>query len=230
MRISERARHFDDVYQIIEQVLALAKFPSENTAPIFRVDSKGVVIYANDATHKVKGLVVGRGKDRVYKDLARVAEKVLRRKKRKIVELPSEGRVLALAVTPVPERRPDHAQASAEMGLRMVEAVERANRDLGTPFKARIGIHSGPVVAGIIGTHRFVYDVWGDTVNVASRLESHGLANRVQVSEATARLIEDSFELEPRGTISVKGKGKMKTFLLIAAESAPAETDSPAET
>ncbi len=80
------------------------------------------------------------------------------------------------------------------------------------------------MVAGIIGTHRFVYDVWGDTVNVASRLESHGLANRVQVSEATARLIEDGFELEPRGTISVKGKGKMKTFFLNAAKAAPAET------
>ena len=79
------------------------------------------------------------------------------------------------------------------------------------------------MVAGIIGTHRFVYDVWGDTVNVASRLESHGLANRVQVSEATARLIEDSFDLEPRGTISVKGKGKMKTFFLNAAKAAPAK-------
>ena len=131
-----------------------------------------------------------------------------------------------MVVAGVPEPRPDHAQAIAEMGLRMVEAVERANRDLGTPFKARIGIHSGPVVAGIIGTHRFVYDVWGDTVNVASRLESHGLANRVQVSEATARLIEGSFELEPRGTISVKGKGKMKTFFLNAAKAAPAETET----
>jgi len=129
-----------------------------------------------------------------------------------------------MVVAGVPEPRPDHAQAIAEMGLRMIEAVDRAKRDLGTPFKARIGIHSGPVVAGIIGTHRFVYDVWGDTVNVASRLESHGLANRVQVSEATARLIEDSFDLEPRGTISVKGKGKMKTFFLKAAKTTPAET------
>jgi len=128
-----------------------------------------------------------------------------------------------MVVAGVPEPRPDHAQAIAEMGLRMIEAVEHANRDLGTPFKVRIGIHSGPVVAGIIGTHRFVYDVWGDTVNVASRLESHGLANRVQVSAATARLIEDSFDLEPRGTINVKGKGKMKTFFLKAAETAPTE-------
>ncbi len=67
----------------------------------------------------------------------------MRKKKRKIVEFPSEGQIFALAVTPVPERRPDHVQAIAEMSLRMVEDVERANRDLGTPFKARIGIHSG---------------------------------------------------------------------------------------
>ncbi len=89
------------------------------------------------------------------------------------------------------------------------------------------------MVAGIIGTHRFVHDVWGDSVNVASWLESHGLANRVQVSEATARLIEDSFDLEPRGTFSVKGKPQ--TYFLNAAktaptETAPSESDSPAET
>jgi class 3 adenylate cyclase len=131
-----------------------------------------------------------------------------------------------MVVACVPEPRPDHAQAIAEMGLRMVEVVERAKRELGTPFEARIGIHSGPVVAGIIGTHRFVYDVWGDTVNLASRLESHGLANRIQVSEATARLLADGFELKPRGTIAVKGKGKLKTYFLNAAKPAPATAKS----
>jgi class 3 adenylate cyclase len=127
----------------------------------------------------------------------------------------------------VPEPRPDHARAIAEMGLRMVAVVARARRELGTPFEARIGIHSGPVVAGIIGTHRFVYDVWGDTVNLASRLESHGLANRIQVSEATAHLLADGFELEPRGTIAVKGKGKLKTYFLNAAKPAAASAESP---
>ena len=97
-------RDITEEREAARQVEDLAKFPSENTAPIFRVDSKGMLIYANEATHKVKGLVVGRGKDRVYKDLARVAEKVFRKKKRKIVELPSEGRVFALAVTPVREK------------------------------------------------------------------------------------------------------------------------------
>ena len=132
-----------------------------------------------------------------------------------------------MVVAGVPEPRPDHAQAIAEMGLRMVEVVEHAKRDLGTPFEARIGIHSGPVVAGIIGTHRFLYDVWGDTVNLASRLESHGLANRIQVSETTARLLADGFELEPRGIITVKGKGKLKTYFLNAAKPAPVAAESP---
>ena len=72
------------------------------------------------------------------------------------------------------------------------------------------------MVAGIIGTHRFVYDVWGDTVNMASRLESHSLANRIQISEATAARLGGGFQLEARGRIAVKGKGKMKTFFLNA--------------
>jgi class 3 adenylate cyclase len=79
------------------------------------------------------------------------------------------------------------------------------------------------VVAGIIGTHRFVYDVWGDTVNLASRLESHGEPNRVQVSEATAALLGDRFELEARGQIAIKGKGKQTTYFLNAAKPATAK-------
>jgi class 3 adenylate cyclase len=122
-----------------------------------------------------------------------------------------------MVVAGLPEPRPDHAQAIARMALAMMEIVERGNRIMQHPFKARIGIHTGPVVAGIIGTHRFVYDVWGDTVNMASRLESHSLANRIQISEATAARLSDGFQLEARGAIAVKGKGKLKTFFLNAA-------------
>jgi len=98
-------RDITEEREAARQVEDLAKFPSENTAPIFRIDKDGVVIYANEATLQVKGLVIGRRKDRVYKELARVAEKVFRKKTRKIVEFPSEGRVFALAVTPVSGRR-----------------------------------------------------------------------------------------------------------------------------
>ncbi len=82
------------------------------------------------------------------------------------------------------------------------------------------------IVAGIIGTHRFVHDVSGDTVNTASRLESHGIANRIQISAATAKRLAGRFEVEPRGTIEVKGKGKLKTYFLNAAEAQPGKAES----
>jgi len=130
-----------------------------------------------------------------------------------------------MVVAGVPEPRADHAPAIAEMALRMIETVATAKHEHGAPFTARIGIHSGPVVAGIIGTHRFVYDVWGDTVNLASRLESHSEPNRIQVSEATAALLGDRFELEARGQIAIKGKGKQTTYFLNAAD--PADVKAP---
>jgi len=131
-----------------------------------------------------------------------------------------------MVVAGVPEPRADHAQAIAEMALRMIETVERTNREQGAPFTARIGIHSGPVVAGIIGTHRFVYDVWGDTVNLASRLETLSETNRIQVSEATAALLAEGFELEDRGKIRIKGKGRQHTYFLTAAKPATVRADS----
>jgi adenylate cyclase len=114
---------------------------------------------------------------------------------------------------PVP--RADHAHAVADMGLAMIEAVERTNRDLAVPLEMRIGIHSGNVVAGVIGTHKFVYDIWGDAVNIASRMESHGLPNRIQISAATHRLICERFCVGPHGTVDIKGKGAMETFILL---------------
>ncbi len=79
----------------------------------------------------------------------------------------------------------------------------------------RIGIHTGPVVAGIIGRHKFIYDVWGDTVNVASRLEANSLPGRIQVSEAVRGALADRYEFEPRGRIDLKGRGFTEAFLLI---------------
>jgi adenylate cyclase len=114
----------------------------------------------------------------------------------------------------LPEERPDHAVAVAEMALAMLEEVGRIGTQFGENLEVRIGVHSGEVVAGIIGQHRFIYDVWGDTVNTASRLESSGVPNRIQVSEATHRLIADKFRCELRGPIDVKGKGAMLTYFL----------------
>jgi adenylate cyclase len=115
----------------------------------------------------------------------------------------------------LPEPRADHAHAVADLALAMIQTVERMNCELPMPLQMRIGIHSGDVVAGIIGTHKFVYDIWGDSVNIASRMESHSLPNRIQISAATRRCLHKSFRFEPHGSVDVKGKGPMDTYFLL---------------
>jgi len=115
----------------------------------------------------------------------------------------------------LPEARPGHALAAADMALRMIEVVREAGEVLGETLHVRIGIHTGPATAGIIGRHKFIYDVWGDTVNTASRMESHGLPNRIHLSSATFHAIRDSFECAPRGALEIRGKGMMETYLLL---------------
>jgi guanylate cyclase len=113
----------------------------------------------------------------------------------------------------VPERRDDHAQALATVALAMRDYARTS------PMTLRIGINSGPVVAGVIGTTKFQYDVWGDTVNTASRMESHAQPDTIQVSEATYELIKDDFRCAPRGPIEVKGKGVLETWYLESGRS-----------
>jgi len=115
----------------------------------------------------------------------------------------------------VPARRADHAMAVCEMALRMRDSLAELAERMAEPIDVRIGVHTGPVVAGVIGKKKFIYDVWGDTVNTASRMESHGVPGSIQVSEATYEAAKGKFEFETRGTISVKGKGEMKTYFLL---------------
>ena len=115
----------------------------------------------------------------------------------------------------VPTPRPDHARALALMALDMLEAM-RSNDDVAhRGLELRVGINSGPVVAGVIGRKRFLYDLWGDAVNTASRMESHGTPGRIQITRATYELLADEFECEPRGAIAVKGKGEVEVWYLI---------------
>jgi adenylate cyclase len=119
-----------------------------------------------------------------------------------------------MVVAGIPEAQSDHAVRIATLGLHMIHAVDTIAKATDLKLRARIGIHTGPVVAGVIGTHKFAYDVWGDTVNTASRMESHSLPGRVQVSAATRLALGDRFNFERRGIIEVKGKGMMETFFL----------------
>lgn len=119
-----------------------------------------------------------------------------------------------MVVAGLPTPRPDHAQAIAQMALDMQKAIAQLNIETGSAFKIRIGINSGPVVAGVIGIKKFSYDLWGDTVNTASRMESHGIAGYIQVTTATYERLKDQYQFEKRGSIPVKGKGEMTTYLL----------------
>ncbi len=115
----------------------------------------------------------------------------------------------------LPEENADHAIAVAEMSLGMLQIVQEAGKRFDEKLEVRIGIHSGEVVAGLIGRHRSIYDVWGDTVNTASRLESSGLPNRIQISDSTYRRLKDSHLCELRGPVEIKGKGTMLTYFLV---------------
>ena len=120
-----------------------------------------------------------------------------------------------MAASGLPMPRPDHAEAMAEMALDMLAVIERFNAKRNRGVRIRIGMNCGPVTAGIIGTKKFAYDLWGDTVNIASRMESHGIANAIQVTEATYKRLRHKYAFQRRGIIHVKGKGALCTYFLV---------------
>jgi len=122
-----------------------------------------------------------------------------------------------MAVCGLPRPCAEHADRMARMALRMVEATRQYGEQVHVPLALRIGINSGPVVAGVIGTSKFIYDLWGDTVNLASRMESTGVPGQIQVTRAVYERLKDKYEFESRGMVQVKGKGEIETWLLQGA-------------
>ena len=122
-----------------------------------------------------------------------------------------------LAVAGVPETRPDHADAAAELALRMTETAAALVPDLGADYRLRVGLHSGPVLAGVIGRRKFSYDVWGDTVNIASRLQQLAAPDAITISDATRAQLTGAVRSEPLGEVELRGRGRFATFRLARA-------------
>jgi class 3 adenylate cyclase/HAMP domain-containing protein len=136
-----------------------------------------------------------------------------------------------MVVSGIPEPRDDHARAIANMAVDMQDGLREYAEAHGSNLTIRIGIATGSVVAGVIGRKKFIYDLWGDTVNTASRMESHGVPGRIHVTEATYQQLKDEFDFESRGTMEIKGKGMMQTYLLkerkVTSPSRPAGSPLP---
>jgi guanylate cyclase len=127
----------------------------------------------------------------------------------------------------IPTPREDHAEAVADVALEMRTELERSAAESGLTLEVRIGVDTGPVVAGVIGRSKFSYDLWGDTVNTASRMEHHGVPGAIQVTERANERLGDRYDLRRRGTVEVKGKGPMTTYLLLGKRDKPHAEPTP---
>lgn len=132
-----------------------------------------------------------------------------------------------MAAAGVPSPRRDHAPAILHLALEMRDYVRTHSFNASRPVSFRIGVNSGPVLAGVIGRKKFIYDLWGDAVNTASRMESHGQSGVIQITRTTYELAKDEFICEPRGKVTVKGKGEMEVWSVIGVKGHPALSESP---
>ena len=145
--------------------------------------------------------------NRVFSEFDRLAEKY------RLEKIKTIGDAYMVAGG-MPDSRVGHAADVANMALDILEVTSKLGAELKDELTVRVGIHTGPAVAGVIGARKLFYDVWGDTVNTASRMESHGTAGKIQVTEDAKRVLGDAFQFERRGTVEIKGKGAMELYYL----------------
>lgn len=178
------ADRFSDVTVVFADVVDFSEF-------VNRTDPAEVVTVLNDLFSKFDRLATGLGLEKI--------------------KTIGDG---YMVVAGMPHPNPHHASAAARMALGMLDAVGELNHERGLHLQLRIGMSSGPVVAGVIGRNKFAYDLWGATVNLAARMQSTGLPNRIHVSAYTRDLLSDKFSLAERGTVEAKGFGIVQTFVL----------------
>ena len=121
-----------------------------------------------------------------------------------------------MAVCGLPDPCENHVEQMMTMAIRMIQIAREFSSDRGMNLRLRIGVNTGAVVAGIIGRRKFIYDLWGDTVNLASRMESHGVPDAIQVTRPVFEKMRNQYQFEERGQIEVKGKGAIETWILRA--------------
>mgnify|MGYP001821307617 CR=1 FL=1 len=157
-------------------------------------------------------------KDRSAEEIVSMLDRIFRRfdtiaQKHQLEKIKTIGDCyMAAAGLPLPQA--DHADRTVHAGLEMIAAVAELRKEVGLPIDVRVGVHSGPLVAGVIGSKKYSYDVWGDTVNVASRMESHGVIGKLQVSDDVRQVLGKRFNVEDRGTIDIKNRGPMRVWLV----------------
>jgi class 3 adenylate cyclase len=206
--LAERERSEQLLKNMLPRVVAERMKKGETIADrhegtVIFADIKGFTSMAmNRDAHEVVTML-----DKIFRLFDELAEKHALEKIKTIGDC-----YMAVAGLPLPQF--DHVDRAVLMGLDIVDVMPSLRESLGIEIDVRVGIHTGPLVAGVIGTQKYAYDIWGDTVNVASRMESHGLPGHVQISEDVQEKLGGRFEFEERGTISIKNRGTIKTLFV----------------